>query len=215
MVDMENITKVIVDDAQAWQTCPIEWLWIYDKVIVARQQSILAAPSGVPVPRDDWYIIRPITNCWMMARGARKIYLRPGDESLVPDGYFWSEILAGDHVSVDYHHGQQGLTVMGTRDDPNRLDRFDSWHKMSGEFPLPRFLKGLDSHAEWINVEYIGDRAIEVHLRYNDDFANHDADVIYPVWRDSSGSQPPGTEWYESPCADRLGFWVHGTITHK
>jgi hypothetical protein len=46
-------------------------------------------------------------------------------------------------------------------------------------------------------VEVIGDKVIEVHFRYNDDFANHDATTIIPVWRD---------EFYSSPAGDRLGF---------
>jgi hypothetical protein len=49
----------------------------------------------------------------------------------------------------------------------------------------------------WFNVEVIGDKVIEVHFRYNDDFANHTATTIVPVWQD---------EFYASECGDRLGF---------
>ena len=38
---------------------------------------------------------------------------------------------------------------------------------------------------------------IEVHFRYNDDFANHDATTIIPVWSD---------QFYPSVAGDRLGF---------
>jgi len=202
----------ITDDIGAWQSCPVSWLWIYDKLIIARKQNIMAAPSGIPVPRAGDYIVRPITNIWMMGRGAQKMSLAPGDEEAVPNGYFWSEVLEGDHVSVDYRWGEQVLAVQGFRDDPDRLDRFDRWEKIDRRYPLPYILQGLHHRARWINVEYIGNHIIEVHLRHNDDFANHDAGVIYPVWRDAPRAQPPGTEWYESPCADRLGFWVEGKV---
>jgi hypothetical protein len=36
-----------------------------------------------------------------------------------------------------------------------------------------------------------------VHFRYNDDFSNHNATTIIPVWKD---------EFYHSPSGDRLGF---------
>jgi hypothetical protein len=205
----------MIDDANAWSQCPAEWVWIYDKLVIAQRQGILSGPAGVPVTEPGWYIIRPITNIRMMGRGAHRIYLQPGNEDVVPDGYFWSEILVGDHVSVDYHWGRQTLAVLGEKGDPTRYDRFNCWRKISGIFELPGFLVELGRHAEWVNVEYINGLAIEVHLRYNDDFAGHDADVIYPVWRGQPLAQPMGTEWYDSPCADRLGFWVQGTVSYK
>jgi len=144
----------------------------------------------------------------MMSRGARRQYLLK-DSDDVPDGFFWSEVLSGRHISVDYHWGQQELTVEGFRDDPDRLDRFSRWAKVSDQMPLPEWLRDLSSQAQWLNAEYIGDRIIELHLRWNDDFANHSADEIIPVWRDDPSAQPLGTIWYDSPSGDRLGFWVN------
>ena len=144
----------------------------------------------------------------MMGRGAQRLWLEPGDDHSVPDGYFWSEILTGPHLSVDYHWGQQGLTVQGFRDDAHRLDRFSRWCRVDRDRPLPGMLHDLKYHQQWINVEYIGDQVIEVHLRYNDDFANHDADEIIPVWRDQPMAQPLDCTWYPSAAGDRLGFWI-------
>jgi hypothetical protein len=160
------------------------------------------------VPAAGEYIVRPITNIRMMGRGAQRLWLEPGDDHSVPDGYFWSEILTGPHVSVDYHWGQQGLTVQGFRDDAHKLDRFSRWCRVNRDRPLPAMLHDLKYYQEWINVEYIGDRVIEVHLRYNDDFANHDADEIIPVWRDQPMPQPQDYTWYSSAAGDRLGFWI-------
>ena len=196
-----------ISDRDVWSTCPSDWLWIYDKVIVARKQRILAAPAGIPVPRDGWYIVRPITNIRMMGRGARRQYLLK-DSDDVPDGFFWSEVLSGRHISVDYHWGEQELTAEGFRDDPDRLDRFSRWRKVSDQMPLPEWLRDLGSQAQWINVEYIGDKAIEVHLRWNDDFANHTADEIIPVWQGETLEQTSGHSWYASPAGERLGFWT-------
>lgn len=197
-----------ISDCDVWNQCPRDWLWIYDKVIVARKQDLLAAPAGISVPRDGEYIVRPITNLRMMGRGAKKMFIRQGDEAAVPDGFFWSEVLQGRHISVDYHWGQQELTVEGLRNDTDRLDRFDRWIKVDDRFPMPCWLTDLGRQMPWINVEYIGDKVIEVHLRYNDDFANHDADEIVPVWKDEKSHQPAGYTWYDSPAGKRLGFWI-------
>ena len=197
-----------ISDRDVYDACPAQWLWIYDKLVVARRQGIMAAPAGISVPRPGEYIIRPITNIRMMGRGASRQWLDPNDDDLVPDGFFWSEILQGPHLSVDYHWGQQKLTVQGFRENTARLDRFSRWCRVDADRPLPAMLHDLKYYQEWINVEYIGDHVIEIHLRYNDDFANHDADEIWPVWPESSQTQPPGTSWYASAAGDRLGFWI-------
>jgi len=198
----------LIDDLDVWPQCPTDWLWVYDKLIVARKQNIQAGPAGIPVPCDGDYVVRPITNIRMMSRGASIQQLTQSNPDAVPDGYFWSEIVKGRHVSVDYHYGQQDLTVEGFRDDARRLDRFSCWAKINEVYSLPEFLTGLGQIVPWINVEYIGSTAIEVHLRYNDDFRNHSGDMIYPVWKDNPLLQPLGATWYPSAGGDRLGFWI-------
>jgi hypothetical protein len=197
-----------INDSDIWSQCPVEYLWIYDKLIVARKQGILAAPAGIPVPHPATYIVRPITNIRMMSRGASKQWLTSQDSNSVPDGYFWTECLEGRHISVDFHYGVQELTVEGFRDDPNRLDRFSRWQRIDESYKFPLILGELWRMTPWINVEYIGDKIIEVHLRWNDDFSNHSSDVIHPVWCDDPMPQPPNTTWYPSTAGDRLGFWI-------
>jgi hypothetical protein len=197
-----------INDSDVWGSCPSDWLWVYDKLIVARKQNIIAGPAGVSVPAAGFYIVRPITNIRMMGRGAKKCWLEPGDDIKVPDGYFWSEVLTGDHISVDYHWGQPVLTVQGFKDDPDRFDRFNRWIKVNDTFTIPNWLTGLGQIQEWVNVEYIDGKAIEVHIRYNDDFANHTASEIIPRWVGQDITPPLGWSWYESPSQDRLGFWT-------
>ena len=197
---------MLVDDKDVWGNVHPDDLWIYDKLIVAKKAGHCAGPAGVPVPRADWYIVRPITNIRMMSRGASRMFLAP-NEDVVPDGYFWSEVFTGDHISVDYHYGIQSTTVQGFRDSA-RLDRFSKWTKIDVKFPFPKILGNLCLKYKWINVEYIGGKIIEVHTRYNDDFSNHSGNTIIPVWKDNPTLQPEGSSWYESPGGDRLGFWV-------
>ena len=198
---------MFIDDKDVWAQCPVDYLWIYDKLILARKQGYLAAPAGIAVPKADWYIVRPITNIRMMSRGAQKLWLTPADTDLVPDGFFWTEWFQGRHTSVDFHYGQQHLAVEGFRNS-DRLDRFSRWERIEDRYEYPPVLGDLWRMTSWINVEYVDGKIIEVHLRWNDDFSNHNSDVIYPVWRDDPSAQPSGTIWYDSPSGDRLGFWV-------
>ena len=196
-----------IEDKDVWFNCKDEDLWIYDKVILAKKLGYSCAPAGIPVPKDGWYIMRPITNLRMMSRGAKKVWLTPDDSDLVPDGYFWCEWFEGRHISIDLHWGQQYLAVEGFK-ETGSLSKFTKWVKLDEHFPLPSLVREVSHRYKWLNVEMIGDKVIELHLRYNDDFANHTGTVIYPVWKDDPINQPLGTTWYPSPCEDRLGFWV-------
>lgn len=196
-----------MNDQDVWVNLPVQHLWIYDRLILARTLGYPAAPAGVPVPTANWYIVKPITNLRGMSRGAHRVWLGPQDTDQVPDGSFWMPWFRGRHVSVDYHWGQQQLAVEGFRSS-DRLDRFCRWCRVSDAIALPQCLVPVAQDVEWINVEYIGGQAIEVHARYNDDFRNHDSDEIWPQWRDQALVAPPHTVWYDSPAGDRLGFWV-------
>jgi len=198
----------LIDENDEWLRCPVDYLWIYDKLILARKLGYLAAPAGLPVPKPDWYIVRHITNWRGMSLGAKKVWLTPEDTDLVPDGYFWSECFEGRHTSADFHYGIQHLAVEGFRNDPTRLDRFCRWERIDQHYKFPEVLGDLCKLTPWVNVEYVDGKIIEVHLRWNSNFRNHNSDMIYPVWKDNLTPQPKNTTWYDSPNEDRLGFWI-------
>jgi len=170
-------------------------LWIYDKFILSKYLGYRCGPAGTVPDNKDYHIVRPCVNFRMMSRGAEIVVI--DDESQVPDGFFWCELFSGRHLTFDYRYGQQVLAAEGFRDDPRRLDRFSRWKKVTDQFQLPPALQEIADRYEWLNVEVIGDNIIEAHLRYNDDFSNHDSEEIVPVWKET---------FYESRCGDRVGF---------
>ena len=180
-------------DADVFDSIALDDLWCVDKLILSKKLGYTCGPAGIP-PVPGEYIVRPIINLKSMSAGAAIQYL---DSDSIPDGYFWCELFTGRHLSFDYHWGKQTLAVEGFRTDPLRLDRFSHWTKIDDIFTLPEILQTIADRYEWFNIEVIGDRVIEVHFRYNDDFANHNATTIIPVWCD---------EFYSSPDGDRLGF---------
>jgi hypothetical protein len=185
-----------ISDADVFDSIALDDLWCTDKLILAKKLGYTCGPAGIPPSTPGQYVVRPIMNLKMMSVGAKIQYLYSDS---IPDGYFWCELFTGRHLSFDYNWGKQALAVEGFRTDPARLDRFSRWTKINEEFKLPEILQTVANNYEWFNVEVIGDRVIEVHFRYNDDFANHSASTIIPVWSD---------EFYASSAGDRLGFML-------
>jgi hypothetical protein len=185
----------LIDDSDVWSFIDPEDLWIYDKLILSRRLGYICGPAGVAPKETANYIVRPLSNYRMMGRGSSIQRIEAG-EDIIPDGYFWCEVFTGAHTSYDYNKGEQCLAVEGVR-DANRTDRFSLWRKIDRQFQLPEILQRIADKYEHMNIEVIGERIIEVHLRYNDDFAGHNASEIIPIWRES---------FYDSPCGDRVGF---------
>ena len=190
---MENNIP-LVGDADVFNSIAFDDLWCVDKLILSKKLGHNCGPAGIAPPLPGQYVVRPIMNLKMMSKGASIQYL---DSDSIPDGYFWCELFTGRHRSFDFHWGKQTLAVEGFRNDPLQLDRFNCWIKIDEVFVLPKILQYIAYRYEWFNVEVIGDKVIEVHFRYNDDFANHDATTIIPIWKD---------EFYSSSAGDRLGF---------
>jgi len=183
-----------MDDADVWEFIDPDDLWIYDRLILSKKLGYYCGPAGTKPHRQGEYVVRPCVNFRMMGKGAS---IQKLENINVPDGFFWCEVFKGRHLSFDYYQGEQVLAVEGFRNDSYRLDRFSRWEKVEDEFEIPSILLPITKKYDWLNLECIGDRVIEVHLRYNDDFEGHSARTIIPVWKE---------EFKVSECGDRVGF---------
>lgn len=198
-------------EAIAWKNAKEEDLWIFDKLIVARKLGYVCGPVGMVVPKPDTYIVRPCVNIPGMGRGAEFIHIE-NDTKHLPSGYFWCEVFKGRHVSIDYKDGQQVLAVEGIRTS-NELWRFYKWKKVDEIIPLPSIFHPLIKKYEYINIEYIDNRAIEIHLRANPDFVYNNT-VAYPVWNDQykindfQFAELQGLRYVESKDFHRKGFYI-------
>ena len=180
-------------DADVFDSIDPDDLWCLDKLILSKKLGYVCGPAGI-VPVPGTYIVRPVINLKMMSVGASIQYL---NSDSIPNGYFWCEVFEGRHLSFDYNWGKQTLAVEGFRCNSQRLDRFSHWTRTDDTFELPEVLQRVADRYPWFNVEVIGTKVIEVHFRYNDDFANHTANTIVPVWSE---------QFYSSPAGDRIGF---------
>jgi hypothetical protein len=201
------------EDVDAWCRYPQYRQW-FNKLYVTDLFGYSCGPAGIPVPRPGSYVVRPVYNLAGMGLCAKIVYLTPEDTSLIPPGYFWVERFVGTHYSVDYVRDEHGFTQLNCytgENDPDYLSRFYRWKKSDYQFVLPKEVANID--VPRINIEAIGDKIIEVHLRNGFDHLMQ-YDEIIPVF----ALDPPksllgyefvegvvGHGWLDNP---RLGYWV-------
>lgn len=165
--------RVSTEDPDSWTWYP-DHRWIYDKLAVALSQGLEAAPHGV-MPARFPVFSKPIMNLRGMGVGSQAIHSAEAYKAALMGGHFWSTLLNGPHVSTDvalidgqpqwWRHTTGATAEGGT---------FDYWHVHAepmagieawcGEW-CRRNLRGYTGMA---NLETIGERIIEAHLRFAD-----------------------------------------------
>lgn len=187
---------------KVWKTIDPDDLWVLDKLILSKKLYYNCGPVGLEVSKPGYYIVRPCVNMQGLGLGAQRVWLENSTKHL-PVGYFWCEWFGGRHLSIDYHHGKQVLAVEGHKPE-DTFTRWDHWVKVSDRISMPEIIKPFISKYEWINIEYIGKKVIEVHFRHNQDFEDNITHFI-PVWEGESIDPPDGYTYKHYPD-------VHGRI---
>jgi len=196
---------MITTDEQAWVAAEVNDLWLFDKLILSRKLGYKCGPAGIPVSTPGNYIVRPISNLKGMGIGASVRYIQDSTDHL-PAGYFWCEIFAGRHISVDYNYGVPVLAVEGFREADDPLYRFSKWVKVSDLNHIPLEVSVLRKF-EHANIEFIGNKIIEVHLRGNPDFVYNNS-IAIPVWEDMAVEETDTLRFISSPDYLKKGFLI-------
>ena len=164
---------ISTEDSDSWTWYP-RHRWVYDKVAVALSQELEAAPHGV-APKHYPVFSKPITNLKGMGVGSR--VLRTADDYVThyAPGHMWMTLLEGRHVSSD-------VAVLGGRPvwwrhatgRPGPEGTFDYWvlhaaHDAEVEGHCAAWIgRHLAGYTGMLNLETIGGRIIEAHLRFAD-----------------------------------------------
>jgi hypothetical protein len=169
--------RIPTDDIDSWEWYP-QWQWIYNKVNIARSQG-LETGTHDEVPPHFPVFSKPAVNLKGMGVGSRIICSARDFECHRQDGHMWMTLLHGEHISTDcaivdgsrqwmrHAHGAQGPG--GT---------FQHWTIEKVPRPgLARYLEEwiaahLRGYTGMINFETIGDRIIEAHLRFADQWCD-------------------------------------------
>jgi hypothetical protein len=193
--------------------CDDEWnqihpsdLWVYNKLFLSRVLGYACGPAGTTVPNPDFYIVRPSFNLFGMSRFARKEWIEKQTDDIHPSE-FWCEIFEGEHLSVDFHHQQAELVILGTRKSENPLYKWDKWEKVDRDVKFPKILDQLHGNYEWINCEFIGNQLIEVHFRQNPDF-RYGNTIAIPNWEENNQENFENYEYVQDSDFHRRGFWI-------
>lgn len=162
---------VLLTDEDAWVAYPAARAF-YDRLWLAAQLGYVHGPTGSKPEKPGRYFVKPVCNLLGMGIGAAPVHYSPETGFEVPPGYFWSECFTGEHLSIDYRWSR-------------RARRWIPLCSVKGEFagmvplcwiiqPAGRALPRLPTlfariaglcDASRLNVEFIGGRIIECHLR--------------------------------------------------
>lgn len=164
---------VPTDDIDAYRWYP-RHRWIYNKLLVAESQGLECAPHGVE-PGHYPVFSKPTINLKGMGVGSRALHDRREYLACEQPGFLWTTLLEGEHVSSD-------LAVVGGRVCWCRHTlglagtggTFDYWTVEAGARPAleaycARWIEAsLPDYTGMLNLETIGGRIIEGHLRFAD-----------------------------------------------
>jgi hypothetical protein len=201
---------MIVTDEDVWKAYPWARYTYFNKLWLSNHFGYNCGPAGVEIPKTGEYVVRPIYNLDGMSRGAYCASLQKGYNSF-PAGYFWCEKFEGNHYSIDFEKTETGwnqiLSVIGYK---SSFKKFYRWVRSSSDKIIPDFLCHLN--VPHVNVEYIGDKIIEVHFRQNPDFIGHNFNILDVLWNsDLPKSYDRSWTWIsareETDDDIRLGFY--------
>ena len=169
-------------DPDAWDRYPHHRKF-FDKLWLSYTLGYNCGPCGYPPNKTGIYIVRPCYNLDGMGIGAKVCMIQKEQMDKTPAGHFWCEFFEGRQFSVNYKwiNGELKPTSSMEGFKPRgEMIRFDEW-KRSDYMPSAHQILNQLSDVEYINVEYIEDKIIEVHLRAGRDPMY---DHIVPVWDD-------------------------------
>ena len=180
---VKTAANIPTEDSDAWQWYPAH-RWVYDKLAVAVSQGLAAGPHGT-LPPSFPIFSKPIVNLRGMSVGSRVLNSQAEYDAHYAPGHFWMVLLQGRHVSSDL------AVVKGeprwwrhVTGKPVGEGMFDYWivhaepdaaiETQCGEW----IKKHLAGYSGMLNLETIGEKIIETHLRFADQWP----DLYGPGW---------------------------------
>lgn len=209
--DVECPGDVVIptDDEHAYELFP-RHRWIYNKLLICDSQGIPAAPHGV-VPPDFPVFSKPIYNMHGMGVDGRIMERAADLDWGLRAGHMWMELLRGEHMSTDvvlvdgearwWRHSVGRALGGGT---------FDYWTVLGDDRPDLEAYCGawlrrhLNDYTGAVNLETIGGRIIEAHLRFTDQWP----DLYGPGWIEAIVGLYAVRSWRRQEEDRRTGYSV-------
>jgi len=172
-VDCPETVNIPTEDGDAWLWYP-KFKWVYNKLAVAESQSLACGPHGIDPPAFPVFS-KPIYNMRGMGAGSRVIRDMVEYKRRQRPGHMWMPLFEGEHVSTDVAV-VDGEPKWWRHVTGHALEggMFEHWVVLAAPNPdiesycgdwIRRHLAG---YTGMVNVETIGARIIEAHLRFSD-----------------------------------------------
>ena len=164
--------------------------WLYNKLLVAESQGIECGPHGI-APREFPVFAKPIYNLRGMGVDSRVVATSEDYERYVHPGQMWMRLLTGDHVSTDAAVVRGNVRwIRNSVGVPLPGGTFDYWVVESRPraeleaYCTEWVARHVPAYTGMINLETIGGRIIEAHLRFSDQWPDlYGADWLSAVVR--------------------------------
>ncbi len=165
--------NIPTEDGDAYLWYP-RYKWLYNKLAIAESQGLPCAPHGIDPPSFPVFS-KPIYNMRGMGAGSRIIRSLKEYRHAQRPGHMWMALLQGEHISTDvavvdgaahWSRHSHGIAIGD--------GMFDYWIVEAARRPaletyIERWIAtNLSGYTGMINIETIGDRIIETHLRFSD-----------------------------------------------
>ncbi len=212
--------EVAVSDAAAWRLNP-DHRQVYNKLALAINAGLLAAPCGVD-PRDlglrgdDLVFVKPIINLAGMALEARAVR---ADAVVMDPGCFWCEHLSGAQTSTDcLVQDGEPVWIAHTEASAEKSSQRPIYWRVGAALPeidtiaIDWVRANLAGYTGICNLELIGGRPIEAHLRGSNGFFDLYGGDFVPAWAalmDGAPFTPPPPP----PGGLIISVFGHGSVT--
>jgi hypothetical protein len=194
--------SVPTDDSEAYEANPLH-RWVYNKMLVCESQDMHCAPHGLK-PDSFPVFSKPVYNLMGMGAGSMAINNESEYYENITPGHFWCPLLTGPHVSTDVAM-VDGVVMWhaNATATPGCGGTFDMWTLDTSDIDtsvrdwLEENLRGYTGVA---NVEHIGGKIIECHLRAADQwpdlYGQNWSDALKRIYADGTWSETERTSGY-------------------
>ena len=208
-VECPDNVNIPTEDGDAWLWYP-EYKWIYNKLAIVESQGQSCGPHGIDPPNFPVFS-KPIYNMRGMGAGSRPLRSLKEYMHLQRPGHMWMPLFEGEHISSDVAvvNGEPNWW-RHTKGRPLEGGMFDYWTVLAeskaeveayaGEWIRRHF----GGYTGMINLETIGAKIIEAHLRFADQWP----DLYGAGWVDALVRLYAAGNWDFDDSNRRTGYSV-------
>ncbi|HXV76319.1 MAG TPA: hypothetical protein VD788_08365 [Candidatus Polarisedimenticolaceae bacterium] len=172
-LDCPDDVVIPTEEQDAWKLFP-RYRWTFNKLLIADSQGLSCGLHGIDPPSYPVFS-KPVYNMRGMGVGSRILRSPKEYERYQRPGHIWMELLEGEHVSTDVAvvRGEarwwRHVLAKALGDG-----KFDYWTILAEARPeIERYCgewiaRNLPDYTGIVNLETIGARIIEAHLRFAD-----------------------------------------------